>query len=65
MKWKVWITAAALAAAVLWGCYESTGVAFHEPGVYKGKQDPLLGKLRQTEVQQQLVERFKMVQTDR
>ena len=65
MKFKLWITAAALATAALWGCYESTDVAFHEPGVYEGKQDPLLGKLRQPEMQQQLVERFKMVQTDR
>jgi len=65
MKFTLWIMAAALATTVLWGCYESTEVAFHEPGVYEGKQDPLLRKLRQPEFQQQLVERFKIVQTDR
>ena len=27
------------------GCYESTGVTMHEPGEYKGAQDPLHDKL--------------------
>lgn len=65
MTFKLWIAAPAIALAILWGCYESVDTAFHEPGVYKGKQDPLLVKQRQPEQQQQLVKRFKQVQTDR
>jgi hypothetical protein len=65
MKFKRWITAPALALTLLWGCYQSADITFHEPGVYEGKQDPLLAKLRQPELQQQLIERFKKVQTDR
>jgi hypothetical protein len=65
MTIKLWVAAPAIALAILWGCYGSVDIPLHEPGVYKGKQDPLLGKLRQPELQQQLVERFKMVQTDR
>jgi hypothetical protein len=65
MTIKLWIATPAIALAILWGCYAPVDIPLHEPGVYKGKQDPLLGKLRQPELQQQLVERFKMVQTDR
>ncbi|MEJ2096855.1 MAG: hypothetical protein P8Y38_06890 [Deltaproteobacteria bacterium] len=65
MKFKIWITAAALMAGALWGCYESPNIAIHEPGVYKGKQDPLLAKERQPEQKKLLVERFNNVQTDR
>ena len=52
-------------AGVLWGCYESPDIAIHEPGVYKGKLDPLLAKERQPEQKKLLVERFNEVQTDR
>ena len=65
MKFKLYIMTPALTLALLWGCYESVDFAFHEPGVYKGKQDPLLSKQRQPEQQQELIERFKKVQTDR
>jgi hypothetical protein len=65
MKFKLWIMTPALALALLVGCYESADIAFHEPRVYKGKQDPLLAKQRQPEQQQQLIERFNKVQTDR
>lgn len=51
--------------AALGGCYESPDVTVYEPGVYKGKPDPLLEKSRSKERQQQLVERFNAVQTDR
>ena len=65
MKFKLWLTAAAFAGIILCGCYESPGIAFHEPGVYKGKKDPFLAKQQQPDRQKQLVERFKNVQTDR
>ncbi len=47
------------------GCYESADVVIHEPGVYKGTRDPLVAKLRTPELQQQLRERFALVQPDR
>ncbi len=48
--------------AVLSGCcYESRGVTMHEPGKYKGTKDPLLAFKNQ----QQLIDRLKLVQTDR
>jgi hypothetical protein len=36
------IAAILLALTSLTGCYESTSVTLHEPGVYKGNKDPLL-----------------------
>jgi hypothetical protein len=65
MKIKIWITAAVITASVLWGCYESPDITIHEPGVYKGKQDPLLSKERQPAQKELLVERFHKVQIDR
>jgi hypothetical protein len=45
------------------GCSsESRRTTMHEPGVYKGAKDPLLV---QQEQQQALIDRFKLVQTDR
>ncbi|MEJ2286423.1 MAG: hypothetical protein P8X85_22830 [Desulfobacterales bacterium] len=64
MKFKIWLMTPALAVAILWGCYESADIAFHEPGIYKGRRDPLLDQ-RRPEEQQQLIERFKKIQTDR
>jgi hypothetical protein len=44
------------------GCSsESRKVTLPEPGVYKGVKDPLLAKQKQ----QELINRFKLVQTDR
>ena len=44
------------------GCsYESRKTTMHEPGVYKGAKDPLLAQQHQ----QELIDRFKLVQTDR
>jgi hypothetical protein len=51
-----------LILAGLAGCSpEPRSVTMHEPGVYKGAKDPLLA-LQQ---QQVLIDRFKLVQTDR
>ncbi len=47
------------------GCYESPDVRVYEPGVYKGKKDPLVALQRQPEQQQKLRERFDKVQLDR
>jgi hypothetical protein len=44
------------------GCSsEGRKVTLHKPGVYKGAKDPLLLKQQQ----QVLIDRFKLVQTDR
>jgi hypothetical protein len=44
------------------GCsYEPREVTLHKPGVYKGDKDPLLARQQQ----QELIDRFKLVQTDR
>lgn len=51
--------------AALGGCYESPDVTVYEPGVYKGSDDPLLDKLAAEQRQEQLIERFNAVQTDR
>ena len=64
MKFKRRIMIPVLALAVLGGCYESADITFHEPGIYKGRWDPLLDQ-RQPGRQQQLIERFKKIQTDR
>ncbi len=47
------------------GCYQSPDVSLHEPGVYKGRKDPLLALEGSSEQQQRLLDRFNMVQTDR
>jgi len=48
-------------AAMAAGCYESTGVTDFEPGVYKGKTDPLL-QADAEERAETLEQRFKTVQ---
>jgi len=45
------------------GCYESTDVKMHKPGVYEGPKDPLLQG--QAARRDQLKKRFTLVQTDR
>ena len=42
---------------------EPRGVTMHKPGVYKGDKDELLARSQQQ--QQTLIDRFKLVQTDR
>mgnify|MGYP001305501510 CR=1 FL=1 len=64
MKRKWYATAAFICLAGLAGCSsEPRGVTMHEPGVYKGDKDELLAKSQQQ--QQTLIDRFKLVQTDR
>ena len=65
---KRW-THAALGCAMVFilaglaGCsMEPRSVIMHEPGVYKGAKDPLLAMQQQDQV---LVDRFRLVQTDR
>jgi hypothetical protein len=53
------------AVAAVSGCYESPDVTLYEPGVYKGRTDPLLAKERSPEQQQALRARFELGQTDR
>ncbi len=55
----------ALVLTAVCACYESPGVALHEPGVYKGAADPLLARQRSDKQQAILRERFAQVQTDR
>lgn len=54
-----------LSAAIIWACYESPGIAIHEPGVYKGTQDPLLAKQRSAQQIRILRERLSLIQVDR
>lgn len=54
-----------LAGLALGGCYDDgTAVVVHEPGVYKGKSDPLLAT-NATARADQLKARFNGIQTDR
>jgi hypothetical protein len=62
MKRKWQVLAAFIVLAGLTGCSsEPRSVTMHEPGVYKGAKDPLLAQQQQ----QELIDRFKLVQTDR
>jgi len=55
-----------ITGAGLTGCYENPReVTLNEAGVYKGPVDPLLSALHSPQLQQQLQERFSLVQTDR
>ncbi len=62
MKSTNYILMAFLILAGLAACsYESRERTYHEPGVYKGEKDPLLAMQHR----QELIDRFKLVQTDR
>jgi hypothetical protein len=66
LRGTLYMTFLVLAGTGLCGCYENPReVTLHEPGVYKGATDPLLDALQQPGLQQQLQERFRLVQTDR
>ena len=65
MKRHALLLVLALVIAAVGACYESPGVALHEPGVYKGAADPLLAKERSPEQQKILRERLAQVQIDR
>ena len=48
-----------LVPMALVGCYESDDVTRHEPGVYKGEQDPLKTELANNDdLREQLDQRF-------
>jgi hypothetical protein len=52
--------------SALSACYRSPAdFTYHQPGEYKGSEDSLLAKQQTADQQQVLVERFKLVQTDR
>ena len=59
------ITGAVLAVLSMLGCYDSVDITWYEPGVYKGPQDPLTGKLKNSNLQKQLEDRLREIQTDR
>jgi hypothetical protein len=62
MKRTLCLLIALIGLMGLVGCsYESRDTTMHEPGVYKGAKDPLLVQQKQ----QDLIDRFKLVQTDR
>jgi len=57
---------ALLVACVLQaGCGNPADVTVYEPGVYKGEPDPLLKKLEDPKLQQELRDRVTQIQTDR
>ena len=55
----------AVLGLLLAGCSEPPTIEIHEPGVYKGKTDPLLSRSGTPELEAQLRERLTQVQTDR
>jgi hypothetical protein len=66
MKRMTWLLTVSVVSALLLaglaGCsIEPRSVTLHEPGVYKGAKDPLLA----LQNQQVLIDRLKLVQTDR
>ena len=54
-----------LLGGMLTGCYESGEVTVQEPGVYKGKSDPLVEKMKTASLQGELDDRFRAGQMDR
>ena len=46
-------------------CYQSPNATHHQPGVYKGKTDPLLEKERTPKQQETLRTRLRMASKDR
>jgi hypothetical protein len=62
MKRIVWLLTVSVVLTWLAGCsMEPRTVTMHEPGVYKGAKDPMLA----LQNQQVLIDRFRLVQTDR
>ena len=61
---RAWL--AIFLSMVLTGCiHEEIEQQLHEPGVYKGKPDPLLEKSGSQEFAAKLEQRLNQVQTDR
>jgi hypothetical protein len=62
MKRTLCLLIALIGLAGLIGCsYESRSTTLHEPGVYKGGKDQVTDQQKQ----QELIDRFRLVQTDR
>ena len=66
MKRMIWLLTVSVVSAALLaglaGCsIEPRSVTMREPGVYKGTKDPMLA----LQNQQVLIDRFRLVQTDR
>ncbi|MEJ2690768.1 MAG: hypothetical protein P8130_12635 [Deltaproteobacteria bacterium] len=62
MKGKMWICIVILLFIGLAACSnEKREFTYHEPGVYKGPKDELLTKKEN----QELINRLKLIQTDR
>ncbi len=62
MKRIGYLLAILLIFAAVTGCStEPRSTTIHKPGVYKGEKDPLLTLKNQ----QELIDRFRLVQTDR
>ncbi|MGZ6249914.1 MAG: hypothetical protein ACXWMC_09910 [Syntrophales bacterium] len=57
----IMLTAFAVIMGLVACSSESRNVTVHKPGVYKGAKDPLLAQQKQ----QELIDRLKLVQTDR
>ena len=52
-------------AFAMTGCYEDPSITLHEPGVYRGGNDPLLAKQASPEQQARLAERLQAGQGQR
>jgi len=62
MKRTLSVLTAVMVLMALLGCSsEPRSATMHKPGIYKGAKDPLLAQQRQ----QELIDRLKLVQTDR
>ena len=64
VKNAILAAAAAVLAAGLAGCWDSTEVTVHNPGEYKGEQDPLMAQSGAARAET-LTKRFQLVQVDR
>ena len=64
IKNATFTAAAVVVAAGLAGCWDSTEVAVHNPGQYKGQKDPLLAQSASARTET-LTKRFQLVQADR
>ena len=59
------ITVAAWTMLSIAGCYQSPDITWYKAGHYKGAHDPLLERLKDGDLQKQLAERVREVQSDR
>ncbi len=64
-KLAMLLAAVCLTALSVVSCYDSVDITWYEPGEYKGPRDPLLGKLENSNLQNELDNRIRAIQTDR